>query len=391
MNLPVYLDSHATTPVDPRVLDAMLPFFTERFGNPSSRSHPFGWAADEAVESARDEVATLLGAKLREIVFTSGATESNNLALRGVAALRGRGHIITAVTEHKAILDPCGRLEREGFRVTCLPVDGDGLVAPDAVREAIAGDTILISIMAANNEIGVLQPLAAIGEIARARGVLFHTDAVQAAGKVPFDVEAAGVDLASISAHKFYGPKGVGALYVRRRRPKLDLVPLMDGGGQERGVRPGTLNVPGIVGLGRAAALCRAEMAAEGARLAALRDRLLGGLRDRLGDIRVNGSLEARLPHNLNVAFPGVEGEALLMGLRNVAVSSGSACTSTSVEPSHVLKAIGLSDRLARASLRFGLGRFTTAEEIEYAIGAVADLVERLRAGSPVGGSPQRH
>jgi cysteine desulfurase len=320
-------------------------------------------------------------------VFTSGATESNNLALRGVATLRGLGHIITAATEHKAILDPCRRLEREGFRVTYLPVDRDGLVAPDAVRDALADDTILISIMAANNEIGVLQPLAAIGGIARARGVLFHTDAVQAAGKMPFNVDTAGVDLASISAHKLYGPKGVGALYVRRRKPKLDLVPLMDGGGQERGVRPGTLNVPGIVGLGRAAALCRTEMPAEGARLAALRDRLLSGLRDRLGDVRVNGTLDARLPHNLNVGFPGVEGEALLMGLRNVAVSSGSACTSTSVEPSHVLKAIGLSDQLARASLRFGLGRFTTAEEIEYAITAVADLVERLRAVSPVAGS----
>jgi cysteine desulfurase len=387
MNLPVYLDSHATTPVDPRVLEAMLPFFTERFGNPSSRSHPFGWAADEAVELARDEVAKLLGARLREIVFTSGATESNNLALRGVAALRSRGHIITAITEHKAILDPCRRLECEGFRVTYLPVDRDGLVAPEAVRDAIAEDTILISIMAANNEIGVLQPLAAVGEIARARGVLLHTDAVQAAGKVPFNVEAAGVDLASISAHKLYGPKGVGALYVRRRRPKLDLVPLMDGGGQERGLRPGTLNVPAIVGLGRAAQLCRMEMAAEGPRLETLRDRLLAGLRARLSDVRVNGALDARLPHNLNVAFPGIEGEALLMGLRNVAVSSGSACTSTSVEPSHVLKAIGLSDQLARASLRFGLSRFTTAEEIEYAIGAVADLVERLRATSPLAGS----
>jgi cysteine desulfurase len=387
MNLPVYLDSHATTPVDPRVLEAMLPFFTERFGNPSSRSHPFGWAADEAVETARDEVAKLLGARLREIVFTSGATESNNLALRGVAALRGRGHIITAVTEHKAILDPCRRLEREGFRVTYLPVDREGLVAPDAVRDAIAEDTILISIMAANNEIGVLQPLAALGEIARARGVLFHTDAVQAAGKVPFDVEAAGVDLASISAHKLYGPKGVGALYVRRRRPKLDLVPLMEGGGQERGLRPGTLNVPGIVGLGRAAQLCRTEMAVEGPRLETLRDRLLTGLRERLNDVCVNGALNARLPHNLNVAFPGVEGEALLMGLRNVAVSSGSACTSTSVEPSHVLKAIGLRDQLARASLRFGLSRFTVAEEIDYAIVAVADLVERLHAASPLAGS----
>lgn len=383
MHLPVYLDCHATTPVDPRVVETMLPFFTERFGNPSSRSHPFGWAADEAVETARDQVATLLGAKLREIVFTSGATESNNLAIRGVAALRGRGHIITATTEHKAVLDPCHRLEREGFRVTYLPVDGDGLIDPGDIGRAIADDTILISIMAANNEIGVLQPLAAIGEIARARGVLFHTDAVQAAGKVPFDVEAAGVDLASISAHKMYGPKGVGALYVRRRRPKLDLVPLMDGGGQERGVRPGTLNVPGIVGLGRAAEICRAEMADEAPRLAGLRDRLLQGLRTRVSDLRVNGSLTARLPHNLNAAFPRVEGEALLMGLRDIAVSSGSACTSTSVEPSHVLKGLGLSDELARASLRFGLGRFTTGEEVDYAIGAVADLVVRLRELAP--------
>ncbi|HEY7789033.1 MAG TPA: aminotransferase class V-fold PLP-dependent enzyme [Vicinamibacterales bacterium] len=380
---PVYLDSHATTPVDPRVLERMLPFFTERFGNASSRSHPYGWEADEAVETAREQVASLVGAKLREIIFTSGATESNNLALRGVAALRGRGHIISATTEHKAILDPLRRLEREGFRVSWVPVASDGLLDPESVRAAIADDTILISIMAANNEIGVLPPVAAVGAIARERGVLFHTDAVQAAGKVPFDVEAAGVDLASFSAHKMYGPKGVGALYVRRRKPKLDLVPLMDGGGQERGLRPGTLNVPGIVGFGAAAEICHDEMPAESVRIGALRDRLLHGLRERLPNIHVNGSMTARLPQNLNTAFPDIEGEALLMGLRTLAVSSGSACTSTSVEPSHVLKAIGLSDELARASLRFGLSRFTTPAEIEYAIETVADLVGKLRELAP--------
>ncbi|MDE3155093.1 MAG: IscS subfamily cysteine desulfurase [Acidobacteriota bacterium] len=383
MNVPVYLDYHATTPVDPRVVEAMLPYFTTTFGNPSSRSHPFGWAADEAVERARQQVADLLGAKLREIVFTSGATESNNLAIRGVAALKGRGHIITAATEHKAVLDPCRRLEQEGFRVTYLTVGPDGLVDPAAVERAIAEDTILISIMAANNEIGVLQPLAAIGRIARARGVVVHTDAVQAAGKVPFDVRALGVDLASVTAHKLYGPKGVGALYVRRGSPRLDLVPLCDGGGQERGLRPGTLNVPGIVGFGRAAEIARLEMAAEAERMRGQRDRLLDGLRDRVGHLRVNGSLTERLPNNLNVAFPGVEGEALQLGLKDVAVSSGSACTSASIEPSHVLKALGLPDDLARASLRFGLGRFTTDEEIAFATEAVATLVTRLRQRLP--------
>ncbi len=386
MNLPVYLDYHATTPVDPRVLEAMLPYFTERFGNPSSRSHPFGWAADEAVERARQQVADLIGANLREIVFTSGATESNNLAIRGVAVRKARGHVITVLTEHKAVLDPCHRLEAEGFRVTYLPVDADGLVAPASVERAIADDTILISIMTANNEIGVLQPIAEIGRIAKARGVPFHTDAVQAAGKVPFDVQGLGVDLASITAHKMYGPKGAGALYVRRRNPRVELTPLCDGGGQERGLRPGTLNVPGIVGLGEAAAIARREMAAEGERLGRLRDRLLGGLREKLGDVRVNGSVDRRLPQNLNAAFPGVEGEALLMGLKDLAVSSGSACTSVSIEPSHVLKALGLRDDLARASIRFGLGRFTTDEEIAYAIGAVSTLVTRLRELSPLGG-----
>ena len=385
MNLPVYLDYHATTPVDPRVVEAMLPYFTERFGNPSSRSHPFGWAADEAVERARQQVADLIGANLREVVFTSGATESNNLAMRGVAAQHRTGHVITAVTEHKAVLDPCHRLEREGFRATYLPVDADGLIDPGAVERAIADDTILISIMTANNEIGVIQPIAAIGRIAKARGVLFHTDAVQAVGKVPFDVQTLGVDLASITAHKMYGPKGVGALYVRRRNPRVELTPLCDGGGQERGLRPGTLNVPGIVGLGRAAELSRLEMGADADRLGQLRDRLLAGLREKLGDVRVNGSLAHRLPHNLNAAFPGVEGEALLMGLKDLAVSSGSACTSTNIEPSHVLKALGLRDDLARASIRFGLGRFTTGEEIDYAIDAVSRLVGRLRELSPIG------
>ncbi len=380
MNRPVYLDYHATTPVDPRVVQAMLPYFTERFGNPSSRTHRVGTEAAEAVDRARAQVARLIGARAREIVFTSGATESNNLAIKGVAAARrGRGgHIVTVVTEHHAVLDTCRRLEREGLRVTYLPVQPDGLVDLDRVRGAVGPDTILVSVMLANNEIGVLQPVAAIARLAHERGALVHTDAAQAAGKIPVDVEALGVDLLSFTAHKMYGPKGVGALYVRRG---VEIAPLLDGGGQERGLRPGTLNVAGIVGFGAAAEICRGELAAEAERLGRLRDRLLAGLRERVGDLRVNGSLEARLPHNLNVSFPGVAGESLLLALGDLAVSAGAACASGTSEPSYVLKALGLSDALALASLRFGLGRWTTEEEVDYAVDRVATVVGALRRG----------
>ncbi len=382
MNLPVYLDYHATTPVDPRVVEAMIPYFGERFGNASSRTHRFGLEAAEAVDRARGEVARLIGARAREIVFTSGATESNNLAIKGVvAAARGRGdHVITAVTEHHAVLDTCRRLEREGTRVTYLPVGRDGLIDVDDLRAAVSDRTVLISIMAANNEIGVLQPIADIGRVARERGVLFHTDAAQAAGKIAFSVEEAGADLVSFTAHKMYGPKGVGALYVRPHKPPLAIAPLFDGGGQELGLRPGTLNVPGIVGFGKACALCAEEATREGTRLGALRDRLLGGLLDRVDGITVNGSLSARLPQNLNVSVAGVEGEAMLLALGDLAVSAGAACASGAAEPSYVLKAIGLEDDLALASLRFGLGRFTTAEETDYAIDRLAAVVSHLRA-----------
>ena len=385
LKLPVYMDYHATTPVDPRVLESMLPFFTDRFGNAASRQHAFGWEAEEAVEKARRQVAGLIGATAKEIVFTSGATESDNLAIKGVAAMyRGKGnHIITAATEHKAVLDPCRRLEQDGYRVTWLPVQQDGRIRLDELSAAISGETILITIMAANNEIGVIQPIAEIGAMAKARGVLFHTDAVQMAGKVPFDVNDANVDLASLSAHKMYGPKGVGALYVRRRNPRVLLAPIIDGGGHERGLRSGTLNVPGIAGFGRAAEVCGLEMAAEGARLRQLRDRLNERLHAALDDIRVNGSMEHRLPHNLNVSFAYVEGEALLMGINDVAVSSGSACTSASREPSHVLKALGAGDDLAHSSIRFGLGRWTTEEEVDYVADKITQVVTRLRDMSP--------
>jgi cysteine desulfurase len=347
--LPIYMDHHATTPVDPRVLEAMLPYFGEKFGNAASRNHAFGWQAEEAVEQGRKQVADLIGASPKEIVFTSGATESDNLALKGVAQMyRDKGdHIVTVTTEHKAILDTGKRLEKEGVRVTYLKVGRDGLVDLDDLRRAITDRTILVSVMAANNEIGVVQPLAEIGAIARERAVLFHTDAVQAAGKMPFDVDRLHVDLASLSAHKMYGPKGVGALYVRRRRSRVLVAPIIDGGGHERGMRSGTLNVPGIVGFGKAAEICRREMDQEIPRLRALRDRLLDGLRREIDEIAVNGSLEHRLPNNLNVSFAYVEGESLLMGINDVAVSSGSACTSASLEPSYVLKAIGASDAMA--------------------------------------------
>ncbi len=386
LKFPIYMDSHATTPVDPRVLEAMLPYFTEKFGNAASRNHSFGWQAEEAVEQARKQVAALIGATAKEIVFTSGATESDNLAIKGVAHMyRTKGdHIVTAVTEHKAVLDTCKRLEKEGFRVTYLPVGRDGLVSLDRLREALTDKTILVSVMMANNEIGVIQPIAEIGRIARERRILFHTDAVQAAGKVPIDVNALNVDLVSLSAHKMYGPKGIGALYVRRRDPRVLLAPVIDGGGHERGMRSGTLNVTGIVGFGKAAEVAAVEMAQESARLRALRDRLLEGLRKELDEIHVNGSMAERLPNNLNVSFAYVEGESLLMGINDVAVSSGSACTSASLEPSYVLKALGTGDDLAHSSIRFGLGRFNTEEEVDYVIDKVTSVVRRLREMSPL-------
>jgi cysteine desulfurase len=386
VKLPIYMDYHATTPVDPRVVEAMLPFFTEHFGNASSRNHPFGWQAEEAVDKARKQVADLIGANPKEIVFTSGATESDNLAIKGVAEMyREKGnHIITCVTEHKAVIDACKRLEKDGYRVTYLPVQKDGLVSLDDLRAAITDKTILISIMAANNEIGVIQPIAEIGAIAKEKAILFHSDGVQAVGKVPFDVNNLKVDMVSISAHKIYGPKGVGALYVRRRNPRVLLSSLIDGGGHERGMRSGTLNVPGIVGFGRAAELCRLEMAAESQRLSALRERLNKKLHDGLDEIYINGSVERRLPHNLNISFAYVEGESLLMGINDVAVSSGSACTSASLEPSYVLKALGAGDDLAHSSIRFGLGRWTTEEEVDYVASKLISVVTRLREMSPL-------
>ncbi|MEO8520636.1 MAG: IscS subfamily cysteine desulfurase [Acidobacteriota bacterium] len=379
---PVYLDYHATTPVDPRVLEAMLPYFTEQFGNPASRQHAWGWEAQKAVEAARHQVASLIGASAQEIVFTSGATESNNLAIKGCAhALRDRGdHLITVATEHKSVLDSCKRLEREGCRVTRLGVDRQGFLDLDELRKAITERTVLISVMAANNEIGVLQDLQAIGAIAQERNVLFHTDAAQAAGKVPLNVSALGVDLLSLTGHKYYGPKGAGALYVRRKKPKMPLSCQIDGGGHENGLRSGTLNVPGIVGLGRAAEICAAEMPAESARLSALRDRLLAGLERDLTGLRVNGpSGDRRLPHNLHLSFDEVEGEALVMALGEVAVSTGSACSSGSQAPSHVLQAIGATGDHAGASIRFGLGRTTTEAEIDFAIAHVVAVVRSLQ------------
>ena len=386
MKLPIYMDYHATTPVDPRVVDAMLPYFTQHFGNPASRNHSFGWEAEEAVETARKQVADLIGANVKEIIFTSGATEANNLAIKGAAEMyREKGnHIITCVTEHKAVIDTCKKLEKLGARVTYLPVQKDGRISLDELQAAITDKTILITIMAANNEIGVLQPIAEIGAIAKAKGILFHTDAVQAAGKVPFDVNQNKVDLASLSAHKLYGPKGVGALYVRRRNPRVLLAEQISGGGHERGMRSGTLNVPGIVGLGAAAALAKAELTNEAARLSAMRDRLNKKLHDNLDEIYINGSMEHRLPHNLNISFAYVEGESLLMGINDVAVSSGSACTSASLEPSYVLKALGAGDDLAHSSIRFGLGRWTSDEEVDYVVEKLTSVVRRLREMSPL-------
>jgi cysteine desulfurase len=373
--------------VDPRVLEAMLPYFRENFGNAASRSHVFGWKAEEAVERSREQVAALIGAKSgKEIVWTSGATESINLALKGVAEQYGEkgNHFITQKTEHKATLDTCKRLERRGFQVTLLDVQKDGRVDLEALRSAVTDQTILVSIMLANNEVGTVQPVREIGRICRERGVLFHCDAVQGAGRVPFDVNEDFVDLVSLSGHKIYGPKGVGALWVRREKPRVRLAPLIDGGGHERGMRSGTLNVPGIVGFGMAAEISRVERAAETERVAALRDRLEKGLFDRLDRIHLNGCREHRVPGNLNVSFAYVEGEGLMMGLKDVAVSSGSACTSASLEPSYVLRAMGVGDDLAHTSIRFGLGRFNTEEEVDYVIGLVVEKVKKLREMSPL-------
>jgi cysteine desulfurase len=382
---PLYLDYHATTPVDPRVLAEMLPYFSEQFGNPHSKQHAWGWDAAKAVDTARARVAALINASAQEIVFTSGASESNNLALKGVAdRLRDRGtHIVTVATEHKSVLDACERLGGCGCEITVVGVHPDGIVDLDALRGAMKPGTILVSVMAANNEIGTVQPLAEISAVAHEHGALLHTDAAQAAGKIPIDVQAMNIDLLSLTAHKFYGPKGAGALFVRKTRPRLALPAQIDGGGQENGVRSGTLNVPGIVGLGRAAEICRLEMADESARLATLRDRLLDALRSTLDGVRVNGTLEHRLPHNLHVSFDDVEGEALLMALGDIAVSTGSACSSGSQKPSHVLQAIGAVGDRAGASIRFGLGRTTTADDVDYAAGRVVTVVTSLRAKHP--------
>jgi len=385
IKLPIYMDNHATTRVDPRVVETMLPYFSEIYGNASSRSHSYGWEAEKEVELARDQVAALMGASGKEIVWTSGATESNNLAIKGAAEFykdRGR-HIVTSALEHKAVLDTCKRLEREGFEVTYLPVPKDGVVDVEAVRAAVTDKTVLVSIMLANNEIGTVNPVEAIGAVVKEKGALFHIDAVQGVGKLPFDVNRARADLVSVTAHKMYGPKGVGALYVRRK-PRVRLTALLDGGGHERGMRSGTLNVPGIVGFGRAAELAMAELPEESRRVLGLRERLRKGIQARVSDTFVNGSLEHRLPGNLNISFAYVEGEAMLMALKDVAVSSGSACTSASLEPSYVLRALGVEEEMAHTSIRFGLGRFNTEEEVDYVIELVARKVDKLRELSPL-------
>jgi cysteine desulfurase len=386
VKLPIYMDNHATTPLDPRVLEAMLPYFTQKFGNAASRNHSFGWEASKAVETAREQIAHLIGATAKEIIFTSGATESDNLAIKGVAEMhRERGnHIITQATEHKAVLDTCKKLENQGFRVTYLPVKDDGIIDLEDLRRAIDDQTILVSIMAANNEIGVLQPFAEIGKICHEKNVLFHCDAVQGVGKIPVNVITDNIDLMSISAHKIYGPKGVGALYVRRRDPRVQITAQIDGGGHERGMRSGTLNVPGIVGLGKACEIAEQELDEESKRLTGLRDSLKAKLEAELDYVHVNGSWEHRLPGNLNMSFLYVEGESLLMGINDVAVSSGSACTSATLEPSYVLKALGLGDDVAHSSIRFGLGRFNTQAEVDYVAAKVIDVVKKLRELSPL-------
>jgi cysteine desulfurase len=387
IQLPIYMDNHATTPVDPRVIEAMLPYFNAKFGNAASRSHVFGWTAEEAVSYAREQIAKLIGAESeKEIVITSGATESDNLALKGIAEFyKDKGdHIITSVTEHKAVLDSCKRLEKEGYRVTYVGVGKDGRVDPDDVRRAITDKTILVSIMLANNEVGTVNPIAEIGKITREKGVLFHSDAVQGIGKVPFDVQKMNVDLASITAHKMYGPKGVGALYIRRSKPRVRLVAQMDGGGHERGMRSGTLNVPGIVGFGKAADIMIKDGPAENARILGQREHLRKRLTSSLEEVQLNGSLEHRLPGNLNLSFAFVEGEAMMMAIKDVAVSSGSACTSASLEPSYVLRAMGVGEELAHSSIRFGIGRFNTDEEVDYVADLVINSVRKLREMSPL-------
>jgi cysteine desulfurase len=386
VKLPIYMDNHATTPVDPRVVDAMLPYFTERFGNAASRNHSFGWAGEEAVENARAQVASLIGATPKEIIFTSGATESDNLMIKGVAEMyREKGnHIITQAIEHKAVLDTCKRLEKYGYEVTYLPVQRDGRVNPEDVRKAITPKTILITIMYANNEIGIINPIAEIGKIAKEHGIIFAVDGVQAVGKIPVDVQKDNIDLLAISGHKIYGPKGVGALYVRRRNPRVQLSAIIDGGGHERGMRSGTLNVTGIIGLGKACELAQQEMPEEAKKMRALRDRLRAGLEAKLDEVYINGSMEHRLPNNLNMSFAYVEGESLLMGINDVAVSSGSACTSATLEPSYVLKALGVGEDLAHTSIRFGLGRFNTEEEVDYVTDKMVQVVTKLRELSPL-------
>lgn len=387
MKIPVYMDNHATTPVDPRVLEAMLPYFCEKYGNAASRNHSFGWEAEAAVDEAREQIAQLIhGSTPKEIIFTSGATESDNLAIKGVAeSYKEKGnHVITCVTEHRAVLDSCKALERQGYRITYLPVDSYGVVDVGRLREAVTEKTILISIMAANNEIGTIQPIKEIGRLAKEKGILFHCDATQGVGKIPMDVEEMGIDLLSMSAHKIYGPKGVGALYVRSKKPRLRLDPIIDGGGHERGMRSGTLNVPGIVGIGKACQIALKELPAEAVRLGGLRERLKNGIFRQLDQVYLNGHPTQRLAGNLNVSFACVEGESLLMGLKEIAVSSGSACTSASLEPSYVLRALGLEEDLAHTAIRFGLGRFNTEEEVDYTSRRVVEEVTRLRRLSPL-------
>ncbi|KPK24166.1 MAG: cysteine desulfurase IscS [Nitrospira bacterium SG8_3] len=386
MKLPIYLDNHSTTPCDPRVVETMLPYFTEKFGNAASRNHSFGWEAEEAVEAARKQIAHLIHADAKEIIFTSGATESDNLALQGVVEMyREKGdHVITSSTEHRAVIDTAKYLEKKGIKVTFLPVDKTGMVSPDDVRNAITDKTILISVMLANNEIGTINPVAAIGKVAKEKGVLFHCDATQGVGKIPVNVQEMGIDLMSFTAHKIYGPKGVGALYVRRKAPRVRLEPMMYGGGHERGMRSGTLAVPLIVGFGKACELCEQEMATESVRMAKMRDRLQEGIMKGMDEVYLNGHPTERLANNLNISFAYVEGEALLMGVKEIALSSGSACTSATLEPSYVLRALGVGSDLAHSSIRFGLGRFNTDEEVEYTIDRMIKAVTHLREMSPL-------
>ena len=384
--MPIYMDNNSTTRTDPRVVEVMLPYFTEHYGNAASRNHPFGWEAESAVDDAREHIAAIVGASAKEVIFTSGATESNNLAIKGVAGMYKKkgNHIVTQVTEHKAVLDTCKRLERDGYQVTYLPVDKFGQVHPEQVAEALTEKTILVSIMAANNEIGTLQPIREIGKLCKSKGVLFHTDAVQAVGKIPLDVDDMGIDLLSLTGHKIYGPKGVGALYVRKKDPRVRLEPQIDGGGHERGMRSGTLPVPLIVGLGKACQLAREEMPQEIERTFRLRERLRTGIMGKLPETYLNGHPTERLPGNANISFAYVEGEGMMMGIKAVAVSSGSACTSASLEPSYVLRALGVGDELAHSSIRFGLGRFNTEAEVDFVVDLVVNEVTRLREMSPL-------